>query len=190
MDPNPDLDDPTPRHLGLEIGTVVDRADPRGLGRVRLRIPGITDRSAWAYPLGAPGGGSADAGMWWIPALGADVAVFFQRGDEDHPWYFPANWGRPGGVSEVPTQSDGGDPDVRVLAFGAYDVIVDTRAATKRFVIQDREAPDDNRIAFDGVNRTLEIKGFTAILLEAVGQIDLNGVVVAVNGVPAGSGQL
>ena len=49
-----DTDDP--RYTALYIGEVVDRDDPEGLGRVRLRIPGLVDpASSWAFPLGTVG---------------------------------------------------------------------------------------------------------------------------------------
>lgn len=172
----------------------MDRNDPEKLGRVRVRIPGLLEpASAWAWPIGAPGGGGgkgAGQGFWWIPKVGAEVAVWFKGGDPDHPRYMPSNWGAPGGTSEVPAAADGGNPDVIVLAFGPYDVIVDTREESKGFKIRDRSAPDDNIIEFDGVQRAVQIKAMTALKLEAVGQVEINGLVVTVNGVAAGTGAL
>lgn len=186
-----DIDHPDPLLYGLHVGVVVDRADPKGLGRVRVRIPGVVDdKSAWAWPFGVPGGGSANNGSWRIPAVGADVAVFFLHGDVDVPFYTPGHWGAPGGVSEVPEQSQGGNPDIQVIAMGGYDIVVDNREGQKALRIIDREAPGKNFIEFDGIARSLSIKATTSIAIESTGQIDINGLVVAINGVPAGSGQL
>src|SRR5215831_13124728 len=75
-----DTDDP--RYTALYIGHVVDRADPEGLGRVRVRIPGLVEpASAWAYPLGTLGGGSDRRGFFCVPEQGAEVGVLFCQGD-------------------------------------------------------------------------------------------------------------
>jgi len=181
---------PDQKILGLQIGYVVDRDDPLNLGRVRVNVPGVVEpASNWAWPLGAPGGGSSDRGIWWIPEDGAEVGVFFKMGDPDRPYYLPANWGDPGGVSEVPANSDGGDPDVRVFALGPYDLVIDSRSASKGFKIVDKAA-DDNIIEFDGVTRAMKISATTGIQITTTGQVEIDGVLVSINGVPAGLGQL
>lgn len=185
-----DHDDPDPKRFGLEIGVVVDREDPKGIGRVRVRIPGLIDeRSAWAFPLGAPGGGSKNRGLWWIPEVGAEVAILFKNGDIDHPYYMVANWGAPGGTAESPDASDGGDPDVRAFGFGPYDLVIDTRDGRKKFRIVDSDA-SDNVIEFDGVTRTLQLSSTVGIQIKSTGTIDIQGLVVTINGIPAGSGRL
>lgn len=185
-----DPDGGRPHLFGLHVGVVADRGDPEKLGRVRVRIPGVVEpASAWAWPMGHPGGGSEDRGVFWIPEQGAEVAVWFKGGDVDHPYYMPANWGAPrGGAKETPTAS-AGDPDIRVLAFGAYDIVIDTRGDTKKLSIVDKAAAD-NHLTFDGTTRTLSISATTAITIESTGQIDINALVVAINGIVAGSGQL
>lgn len=188
----PDPDQPDPLFPFLEIGVVIDRSDSKGLGRVRVRIPGVIPASAWAWPLGAPGGGSADKGTWWIPEIGAEVGVFFKRGDPDHPYYLPANWGAPPAGNEVPTAAQvggKGDPDIRVLAFGTYDVVIDTRPATKSFKIVDK-ADGENLIEFDGVTRVLTISATTAIRINATGAIEIQGLITTIQGIVAGSGNL
>lgn len=184
----PDYDDPdqTPDRFGLHIGVVVDRSDPEKVGRVRVRVPGLYEpASPWALPLGNPGGGNDDSGFWWVPQLGSEVGVFLNRGDEDDPRYMPAQWG----IGEPPQASDDGDPDVRVIALGTYDVVVDTRGASKKFRIVDK-GDGENVIEFDGVNRTLEISATTGISVKSTGQVDIQGTIVTINGVVAGLGQL
>ena len=93
-----DIDDAT-QHLGLYVGEVVDRADPEGLGRVRVRIPGLIEpASAWAFPLGTLGGGTDRRGFFAVPERGAEVGVLFHQGDVDHPFYLAGHWGKPDGL--------------------------------------------------------------------------------------------
>lgn len=185
-----DNNDPIPGRHGFDIGTVVHRNDPLGRGRVRVRVPGVMEPAGpWAWPLGAPGGGAADRGAWWIPELGAEVAVLYKGGDTQFPYYMPAQWRAPGGASEVPVASDGGDPDVRVLAFGAYDLVVDTRGGSKSFRVVDKAA-GDNVIEMDGSTRAIRISSTVAIQIESTGTVEINGLVVTINGIPAGLGRL
>lgn len=178
-----DTEEPRPEFFGMQIGVVTHRDDPDNAGRVRVRIPGLVEpASAWAYPIGAPGGGSDDRGYFDVPEVDAEVAVWFKGGDPDHPYYLPGNWGR----GEAP---QGGDPDVKALAFGEYDVVVDTRIGRKKLSIVDRLGTD-NVVEFDGVQRTLRISSTTSIRIESTGQIEINGLLVTVNGVPAGFGRL
>lgn len=75
-------DDGELRLDGLHVGEVVDREDPEGLGRVRVRIPGLVEpASAWAWPLGTLGGGSDRRGFFCVPEKGAEVGVLFHQGD-------------------------------------------------------------------------------------------------------------
>jgi len=61
---------------------VVDNADPKGLSRVRLRIPQILGDgpTGWAYPIG---NGS-------VPAVNAAVWATFEGGDISFPVYLPS----------------------------------------------------------------------------------------------------
>ena len=175
------------RVYGMWTGVVVARDDPEGRCRVRVRIPGIIDdESAWAWPMG---GGSRERGKAEVPPLGADVCGWFKLGDLDHPYYMPGNWGKPGGETEVPAATDGGHPDVVVYAHETYDVVVDSRSGSKKFRIVDKAA-DDNVIEFDGATRTLLISSTAAIRIESSGTIDIEALVVTINGIAAGNGQL
>lgn len=64
---------------------VVDNADPKGLSRVRVRIPQILGESptGWAYPLGS---GS-------VPAVQATVWATFEGGDVSFPVYLHPDGG-------------------------------------------------------------------------------------------------
>ncbi len=102
------------RLLGLYVGFVTKRDDPEQLGRVKVCVPGVLEpESAWAWPLGTAGGGSKNRGLFAVPEAGAEVAVFFNQGDVDAPYYLAAHWGKPGGESEVPEEARRSPPDNR-----------------------------------------------------------------------------
>ncbi len=106
-------------NVGLQMGYVPHREDPEQLGRVRVCVPGLLEpHSPWAFPLGTSGGGSKGYGLFAVPQLGAEVAVFFKEGgDLGAPYYSCGHWGKPGGVSKVPLRakiySDQNSPKLR-----------------------------------------------------------------------------
>lgn len=64
---------------GIYRGFVVDRADPDGTGRVRVRLPALGDVAMWApgcFPAGAVG---------VLPEVGDQVWVAFEAGDPSFP---------------------------------------------------------------------------------------------------------
>jgi hypothetical protein len=124
------FDDDITRHdtrlYGMYIGFVTHRDDPEQLGRVRVCIPGLVEPyGPWAWPLGTVGGGSKDRGLFAVPDVGAEVAVFFNQGDVDEPHYLSAHWGKPNGESEVPEEAQRNPPDNFVIATPNFRVELD-----------------------------------------------------------------
>lgn len=66
----------TPSLDGTHRGTVVSNADPAGLGRLYVQVPGVSD-GVWAAPEQPP------------PAVGEEVSVQFDGGSAEH-----ARWSR------------------------------------------------------------------------------------------------
>jgi phage protein D len=71
---------------GLVIAEVADVNDPLKLGRVRLKLPWLSDdyTSGWARV--AQVGAGKDRGLFWLPEVGDEVVVGFDRGDFDSPY--------------------------------------------------------------------------------------------------------
>ncbi len=178
-----DTDDP--RYTGLYIGQVVDHEDPEGLGRVRVKIPGLVEpASAWAFPLGTVGGGSDRRGFFAVPEKGAEVGVLFHQGDVDHPYYLCGHWGKPDGQTEVPEPardlSKEETPQVRAFETGRFLLAFDDRAGKEALLIKDKRSGD--QIEFDGAGMGMTIKATSALLLKADGIISIEGTSVQLNG--------
>ena len=73
------------QYFGKYRGKVIDAADPRGLGRVKVTVPAVYGESlvVWAMPC-APYAGKG-VGLWAPPAKGSGVWVEFEGGDPDLP---------------------------------------------------------------------------------------------------------
>lgn len=95
------------RPVGAVIGLVTNNTDPEKMGRIKVRFPWLHDsvESHWAriaQPYGGPGRGS-----FWLPELGDEVCVIFDRGDPNHPYVLGGLWN---GIDLVPRP---GNPDGR-----------------------------------------------------------------------------
>jgi len=178
-----DTDDP--RYTALYIGEVVDRDDPEGLGRVRVRIPGLIDpASPWAFPLGTVGGGSDRRGFFSVPEKGAEVGVLFHQGDVDHPFYLCGHWGKPNGKAEVPEPARDLPkeevPQVRAFETDRFLLVFDDRAGKEAFLIKDKKSGD--QIEFDGAAMGITIKATAGLVLKADGLVNIEGAAVQING--------
>lgn len=173
------------RYYGLETGTVIDNADPLGLGRVRVRVPGIIEESPWALPLGTVGGGKAQRGFFDPPDVGADVGILFHRGHPQHPFYLPGHWGKPGGVSEAPTPVKNAAPadatKVKAYETARWLITFDERAGAEILRIEDKKAPD-LKIELDGKALAVVIEGTTSIQLKSVGTISIDAAKIQIGG--------
>ncbi len=87
---------------GLAIGTVVDTADPEGWGRVRVSFPWLPGNglSNWA-PITSVLAGN-DYGVWFIPEVGDEAVVGFDRGDVNYPFILGFLWN---GQASAPSTS-------------------------------------------------------------------------------------
>jgi uncharacterized protein involved in type VI secretion and phage assembly len=108
------------QYFGKYRGVVVANDDPEQLGRLRVWVPSLfpmaadqagatpgTDDAAtsdWAWPC-LPFGGSAQAGFFFVPEVGAKVWVEYEEGNLDSPLWTGVFWSRPGGTSDVPTEA-------------------------------------------------------------------------------------
>ena len=179
------FDDDTETHdsrlLGLYMGYVTHRDDPEGLGRVRFCIPGLIEpHGPWAWPLGTGGGGSKDRGLFAVPEVGAEVAVFFNQGDAEQAHYLSAHWGKPGGTSEVPEEAQVTPPDNRVLATETFRIELCESAGKRAARIVNRRNGD--YLELDAERNTVAISGTTSIVIQAVGSVDIRGAVVQIQG--------
>lgn len=125
------LTDPTgvaPRlgggHFGRYRGEVADVEDPKGIGRLRARVPEVLGdvETGWALPsFPASGDGS---GVFAVPPVGAGVWVEFEGGDPARPVWV-GGWFPEGAVPEKAT------PDKIVVATpGGHVVVLDDDAGS------------------------------------------------------------
>jgi uncharacterized protein involved in type VI secretion and phage assembly len=90
---------------------VTDTQDPLGRGRIRARVPAISDKDlTWAEPCTPYAG--PKVGWYAIPPPGANVWIEFERGDPDYPIWSGCFWGS-GDPETMPPEATA--PEVKVF---------------------------------------------------------------------------
>jgi hypothetical protein len=132
----------TERFHGKYLGIVVDNDDPKGLARLRVRVPEVfgDEPTGWCMPCTPYGG--AGTGLAAVPPVGSLVYVEWTGGD----------------VSRVPIWSGGAWPDGEGVPEAGPDAIALTTPAGHRVIIRDTagseaieiEAASGAKIVLDG----------------------------------------
>ncbi len=169
------------RLFGMYIGYVTDREDPEMLGRIRFCIPGLVEpHGPWAWPLGTTGGGSKNRGFFAVPEVGAEVAVLFNAGDIQEPYFLSAHWGKPNGESEVPKEAQKNPPDNRVIATETFRIEMDESKGERKLKLTNLKTGD--HLIFDSEENSVTLKGTTAITIKAEGTISLEAPQITIAG--------
>jgi len=173
--------------LGAHLGTVTDRNDPLRLGRIRVRVPGINEpESAWALPVGLPGGGRPGYGEHAVPQAGSLVVVWYLGGDPDRAIYLAGPWptfaaAADGTETPVPGAVTGLDQadvpaDVRAVETGKWLLSMDDHADSLRL----EHKPSGDFLQWNGETRTLTVSLETLVRIQSVGWIDLRATRITV----------
>ncbi|MBU1483178.1 MAG: hypothetical protein KKH12_16060 [Gammaproteobacteria bacterium] len=166
-------------------GVVTDRNDPKRLGRVRVRVPGMFEPSGpWARPM-TVGGGGRNSGVFAVPQLGADVGVFFRNGNPDEPYYIALNWG----IGEVPDEAfsnDGLDPDTVVHAYPGFRIEVSGAENARKLRLTNQKTGDT--LTMDQETNEVLLSATTRLVLKAEGEVEIDALNVTINNRPVKPG--
>src|SRR5687767_11842598 len=89
------------------IALVTDNKDPSKLGRVKIKIPVLSDTdTTWWAPIVMLGAGK-NRGWFFIPEVDDEVLVMFEHGDLNRPLVVGALWN---GKDKPPDKNPGGNP--------------------------------------------------------------------------------
>jgi uncharacterized protein involved in type VI secretion and phage assembly len=100
---------------GVFVGIVTNNDDPDKMGRVKVKIPMLTEdhESNWArvvMPMAGPG-----RGFYILPEINDEVVVAFEHGDIHRPYVVGAIWNGSDKLPEATVLGSGGTVDRRVL---------------------------------------------------------------------------
>lgn len=103
------------RYYGKYRGKIVDNKDPKGLGRIRAKVPELIgdQETGWALPC-LPYGGSKDIGLFAVPEVDSNIWIEFEAGNLSYPIWTGVWWSEASG-NEVPSEAQKTDPTVKIL---------------------------------------------------------------------------
>ncbi|MDF2867068.1 MAG: hypothetical protein K0S11_538 [Gammaproteobacteria bacterium] len=108
--------------FGKYRGKVVGNRDPKGLGRLQVRVPAVLgdNSDCWAMP-SVPYAG-LDVGLVLLPPENANIWVEFEGGNINHPIWTGCFWGE----GEYPAKAD--KPEVKLLKLAGITLQLDDTA--------------------------------------------------------------
>jgi uncharacterized protein involved in type VI secretion and phage assembly len=166
------------RVYGVVIGVVTNNKDPDGLGRVKVKLPWLTDNdeSAWARVV-APMAGNA-RGLYLLPEVDDEVLVAFDHGQVEFPYVLGALWN---GKDKPPESNDDGKNNKRTLKSRSGHIItLDDTAGSEQIQIVDKSGK--NSIVISTKDNAVTISADKDITIQSNnGKIKLSAKGVEIN---------
>jgi len=168
---------------GLAIAIVRQNKDDSGQASVRVSYPWHS-RPRESYParIAVPMAGS-NRGTYFVPEIGDEVLVGFDRGDLRHPYVVGCLWN---GADPSPEKNADGRNDRRVIRSrkGHELAFDDGERGSVRLQLNDgkRLLIDDDQVTLDdGKGNRLEIRtNDGSVTLESIGTLTLKGASVSI----------
>jgi uncharacterized protein involved in type VI secretion and phage assembly len=148
---------------GVVLGTVTNNQDDAGLNRVRVKLPWLTegDESPLAR-VASPMAGN-DRGLFFLPDVGDEVLVMFERGDPRFPYVIGSLWN---GKDKAPASNADGKNNLRIIRSRSGHVIR-LRDEPGKETLEIVDASGKNSIVIDTANNTIAITSDHDIQLTA-----------------------
>jgi phage baseplate assembly protein V len=163
---------------GVAVAIVTDNKDPERLGRLQVSFPWHTDPAErhWAR-MAVPMAGKK-SGTWFLPDVGEEVLVAFERGETGQAYVVGALWSR---ASPPPAANANGANDVRVIRSRSGHALTfdDSRDGRVQVALNDGRAVtldklgiaiDDgqgNRVTIASANGAITIQAAASLTLRA-----------------------
>lgn len=160
------------RLFGVVVGVVTNNKDDKGLGRVKVKFPWLSDsdESAWAR-VAVPMAGN-QRGFYFLPEVNDEVLVAFEHGSADYPYVLGALWN---GKDKPPEANDGGTNDIRAIKSRSGHIIrLNDKDGQEKVEIMDKTGR--NSIVFDTAKNSLAISADSDITITSNnGKVSLSG---------------
>lgn len=160
------------RIFGVTVGIVTNNQDPDGQGRIRVKLPWLSneEESFWARVL-TPMAGN-DRGFYFLPEVDDEVLVAFEHGRAEFPYILGSLWN---GQDAPPESNDDGENNMRTIKSRSGHIIRlnDTDGEEKIEIIDKSES---NQIIIDTAENTVTIVADSDITIQTGnGKLILSG---------------
>jgi len=160
---------------GVASAIVTQNQDPEGLGRVRLKLPWReedfeTDWARVAMPMAGK-----DRGTFFLPEVGDEVLVAFDRDDIRYPYVLGQLWSN---SDQPPDNDSAGNNDLRVIRSRKGHMISfdDGSSGRVRIELDDGKSiqiDDDGIVIDDSVNKVTLASNGGSLTIEAGQELTL-----------------
>ncbi len=158
------------REPGAVVGIVTSTADPKRLGRVRVRLPAHGNIASDWVRVAVPIAGKS-RGMFFIPDVNDEVLIVFLHGDVRFPVVIGALWNS---TDPAPVDNGDGKNNLRMIrSRSGHAVIFDDTQGKEAFTFVD--STGTNSLVIEAGTNTVTISAQQDITLSAPkGTIRLN----------------
>jgi uncharacterized protein involved in type VI secretion and phage assembly len=151
------------RIYGVAVGLVIDNKDPQALGRVRLKLPALSDDEIGHWARIAVLMAGADRGTVFLPEVGDEVLVAFEHGDIARPYVLGGLWN---GQDKPPETNADGKNNLRLVKSRSGHLIrLDDSDGAEKIEIVDKSG--GNRITVDTANNAITITSAADVTIDA-----------------------
>lgn len=184
---------------GVAIGLVTSTRDPEGLGRVKVKLPWLSDETETDWVRLASPYAGAERGVQFLPEVDDEVVLAFEHGDVNFPVVIGAVWNteqkppdaNPAGKNNVKVirsrsgheisfndDEETGAEKIEVRSGAGHVVTLSDEAGREHLVVRDKTG--NNLIKLDSVQNSIVVKASLEISLEAPA-IKIKGDVVEID---------
>jgi phage protein D len=150
---------------GVIVGKVENNVDPEGLGRVQLSFPHLSDvnLSSWAR-VASPmaGGNKTDSwGTYFLPDIGDEVLVAFEKGDINKPMVIGCLWN---GLARPPEVNKSLNEKKLLKMKSGMQIVFDETSGNENLLLQDKAG---SKIQMDSANGDIIIEAKNSIIIKS-----------------------
>jgi phage protein D len=181
----------TPRpgwHHPIVVGIVTNNNDPNGLGRIRVKYPGLDpDHEGWWARMTAPSAGTS-RGLMMMPIVGDEVVLAFEHDSTEHPYVLGSVWNSQA-LPQTLFQADGSfalQSDHQLIAKAAEAITISGDKTLALSSGTDTTIKASGQISAEA-QTTAALKANTTLTLQGVESVKLSGAQVDIEADAAGT---
>lgn len=170
---------------GITIGIVTDTKDPKNLGRIRVKLPLISDQLQTGWVRTSSLGTGKDRGIVFVPEINDEVVVAFEHGELNRPYVLGGLWNDVGTAFEGAAKNNQTDERRMVSKLGSAIRFVDVQSGDDKSGIaiemdgaKTRIFMGYKQVTIETQGRPLEIKNGSASI-----KMDQNDITITANNI-------
>jgi uncharacterized protein involved in type VI secretion and phage assembly len=169
---------------GVAAGIVTNNKDPKGLARVKVKFPWLSDQNETDWIRIATLMTGSGRGSFFLPEVGDEVLVAFEHGDINRPYVIGAIWN---GVDKPPETNSDGQNDLRKIhsrsghelifndnatsgqieihTKGGHKIVLDDSLGGEKIEIVDQTG--SNSVIIDAVQKSITVNATLQVTIKA-----------------------